>query len=57
MKTILKFETEDEERAFWATHDSTDYVNWRRAKVVLVPGSRLELERLGPPHPPRREKP
>jgi hypothetical protein len=24
------FETEDEERAFWATHDSTEYVDWSK---------------------------
>lgn len=25
IKTIPKFKSEDEERQFWATHDSTDY--------------------------------
>ena len=36
-KTIPKFETEDEERAFWDAHDSTDYVDWRRAARVVMP--------------------
>ena len=27
-KQIPKFESEDEEREFWATHDSTDYIDW-----------------------------
>jgi predicted DNA binding CopG/RHH family protein len=27
-KKIPEFENEDEERAFWATADSTEYVNW-----------------------------
>ena len=31
MKRIPNFESEDEERAFWAVHDSTDYVDWKRA--------------------------
>ena len=36
-KTIPKFEDEDEERAFWADHDSTDYVDWSHAKRVALP--------------------
>ena len=31
-KQIPKFINEDEERAFWETHDSTDYINWRKAE-------------------------
>lgn len=27
-KTIPRFTSEAEERAFWATHDSTDYIAW-----------------------------
>lgn len=30
-KKIPHFPTEDAEREFWATHDSTDYVDWSRA--------------------------
>ena len=30
-KTIPDFKTEDEERDFWSTHDSTDYVDWSKA--------------------------
>ena len=36
-KPIPKFETEDEEREFWATHDSTEYLDWRIAKRVVFP--------------------
>ncbi len=36
IKQIPNFETEDEERAFWATHDSTDYLNWSEAKPVTL---------------------
>ena len=36
-KPVPKFRTEDEERAFWATHDSTGYVDWREAKRVVFP--------------------
>ena len=30
-KALPKFRTEDAERKFWASHDSTDYVDWRKA--------------------------
>ena len=33
-KPIPKFETEDQERAFWSSHDSTGYVDWGTAKPV-----------------------
>ena len=32
-----KFKNEDEEREFWATHDSTDYVDWEKAEKVIFP--------------------
>ncbi len=31
-KKLPKFETEDAERAFWTKADSTQYVDWKRAK-------------------------
>lgn len=37
LKPIPKFESEDEEREFWATHDSADHVDWSRAKPVSFP--------------------
>jgi CopG antitoxin of type II toxin-antitoxin system len=30
VRKLPKFESEDQERQFWATHDSTEYVNWRQ---------------------------
>ena len=39
-KVIPRSQTEDEEREFWATHDSTDYVDWKRAEPALL--SRLK---------------
>ncbi|WP_298256267.1 BrnA antitoxin family protein [Bradyrhizobium sp.] len=32
-----KFKTEAEERKFWETHDSTDYVDWRKAERIRFP--------------------
>lgn len=31
-KTIPHFSSEKEERDFWQTHDSTEYVDWSKAK-------------------------
>ena len=31
-KPLPQFSNEDEEREFWATHDSTEYVDWSRAE-------------------------
>ena len=32
VKQIPDFSSEDEERDFWATHDSADYLDWSEAK-------------------------
>jgi predicted DNA binding CopG/RHH family protein len=37
MKPIPDFADEAEERAFWGTNDSTDYLNWGKAKPVRLP--------------------
>ena len=40
LKKIPTFKTEDEERTFWATADSTDYVDWSNARLVTFPNLR-----------------
>jgi predicted DNA binding CopG/RHH family protein len=37
LKTIPKFRSEAEERRFWETHDSSDYLDWSKAKRVRFP--------------------
>ena len=37
LKPIPVFKTEAEERKFWETHDSTDYVDWSKAVRVRFP--------------------
>ena len=32
-----EFKNEDEEREFWATHDSSEYVDWNKAKRAVFP--------------------
>jgi len=36
MKKIPKFRNEDAEKEFWAKADSTDYVDWSKAKRVVM---------------------
>ncbi len=36
-KTIPIFKSEEEERLFWETHDSTDYIDLSNAKSVRFP--------------------
>ena len=36
MKKIPKFKNEDAERDFWAKADSTDYIDWSRAKRDIL---------------------
>jgi predicted DNA binding CopG/RHH family protein len=35
-KKIPQFKSEDEEREFLQTHDSTEYVDWKKAKKVTL---------------------
>jgi predicted DNA binding CopG/RHH family protein len=36
-KQIPKFQDEDEERKFWETHDSAEYLSWQGAQHALFP--------------------
>src|SRR5256885_12491378 len=37
LKKIPSFANEAEERRFWETHDSTDYVDWSKAERARFP--------------------
>ena len=37
LKKMPEFKTEAEEREFWESHDSTEYVDWRRAQPASFP--------------------
>ncbi|MBW2345897.1 MAG: BrnA antitoxin family protein [Deltaproteobacteria bacterium] len=45
-KRIPKFKNEDEEREFWASHDSTDYIDWSAAKEVIMPNLKPTLKTI-----------
>jgi predicted DNA binding CopG/RHH family protein len=36
-KTIPKFATEAQERKFWNTHDTTEYLDWSKARKSSLP--------------------
>ena len=45
-KKLPKFKSEDEERQFWATHDSTGHVDWEKAKKVILPNLKPSLKTI-----------
>jgi predicted DNA binding CopG/RHH family protein len=36
-KPLPRFASEEAERAFWAAHDSADYLDWRQARQPRLP--------------------
>lgn len=46
LKKIPHFKTEDEEREFWATHDSTEYVDWSKAERAIFPNLKPSTETI-----------
>jgi predicted DNA binding CopG/RHH family protein len=45
-KKIPKFKSEEKEREFWADHDSTEYVDWRKAKRAVLPNLKLSVKTI-----------
>ena len=45
-KQIPKHRTEDAERNFWASEDSSDYVDWSRGKRAVFPGLKPSLKTI-----------
>jgi predicted DNA binding CopG/RHH family protein len=41
LKPIPRFRSEAEERVFWETHDSTDYLDLSKAQRVRLPNLKL----------------
>ncbi|MGH8226955.1 MAG: BrnA antitoxin family protein [Steroidobacteraceae bacterium] len=41
LKAAPDFESEADERAFWESHDSAEYVDWRHATSVRLPNLKL----------------
>lgn len=45
-KPIPHFESEAEERVFWETHDTADYVDWSRARTGIFPNLKPSTETI-----------
>ncbi len=46
LKPIPQFRTETEEREFWATHDTTEYLDWSKARRAVFPNLRPSTETI-----------
>ena len=49
MKTLKKipdFKNEQEEAEFWQTHDSTEYLDWSKAKKAVFPNLKPTTESI-----------
>lgn len=46
LKRIPEFKSEAEERAFWESHDSSDYVDWHKAQSASFPNLKLSTKTI-----------
>ncbi len=46
LKPIPRFGTEAAEREFWATHDTTEYLDWSKARRAVFPNLRPSTETI-----------
>jgi predicted DNA binding CopG/RHH family protein len=46
MKKVPKFKTEKEEQEFWASADSTEYVEWKKGKRMVLPNLKPSLKTI-----------
>ncbi len=45
-KKTPKFKNEKDERAFWANHDSTEFVDWKKGEKVLFPNLKPSVKSI-----------
>lgn len=43
---IPKFTSEDNERKFWESHDSSDYIDWSKASKVILPNLKPSVRNI-----------
>lgn len=46
MKKIPKFKSENKEREFWAEADSLEYIDWEKAKKVVLPNLKPSVKTI-----------
>jgi hypothetical protein len=52
-KEVPAFNNEQEEREFWATHDSSEYIDWDNAEPALF--AELKATAISDAQPPRKD--
>jgi len=45
-KRVPKFKSEDKEREYWAKQDSTEVLNWKKAKKVVLPNLKPSVKTI-----------
>jgi len=46
LKKIPEFKSEAKEREFWESHDSSDYLDWDKAKSFAFPNLKLSTKTI-----------
>jgi len=46
MKNIPNFKNEDKEREFWAEADSSEYIDWKKAKKIILPNLKPSVKTI-----------
>jgi predicted DNA binding CopG/RHH family protein len=46
LKVIPKFKSENEEVKFWDSHDSTEYIDWSKARLTVFPNLKPSTESI-----------
>jgi predicted DNA binding CopG/RHH family protein len=46
MNKLPRFKNEDEERAFWATHDAADFIDWKKGKKAAFPNLKPSVKSI-----------
>jgi hypothetical protein len=47
-KFLPEFRNEQKEREFWATHDSTEFIDWEKAETAIFPDLKLSMKTIIP---------
>ncbi len=45
-KKIPEFKNEDEERDFWATHDSAEFIHWNQAERITFSNLKPSVKKI-----------
>lgn len=45
-KKLPNFKTEDEEREFWASSESTEYIDWSKSKKTILPNLKPSTKKI-----------